>query len=318
MSRKLKPQFKILGIIISIAVIGIFVFLFILVSDKTNTSDTYTQTVLETETTIPIQLTETEPVTYYHESVTIPEPESLEQIIVNEGLRVRNGKVTNADGIEYTVNSGSIKLIYNDNLYTISVDMIKKVTEPATEKPTQKPTQKPTEKATATKKSSSSASSSKTNSNSYSSSSSQSSNSYTPSPQLQEPIIEQPAVEKPVQRPTEKPKGNNSSSNVDNSIHMNYKSLTINRDTIFTLTLSGVINNVVWYISDSSIINEYEKSGNQCSFSAESKGQAKVMALCYQSVVNNNVSETHTLIYVFDMEYINNQWLISGVEKTEN
>ncbi len=44
----------------------------------------------------------------------------------------------------------------------------------------------------------------------------------------------------------------------------------------------------------------------------------KVLALCYQSVVNKNISETHTIIYMFDMKYINNQWLISGVEKPEN
>ncbi|MCH5300764.1 MAG: hypothetical protein J1E56_05530 [Ruminococcus sp.] len=44
----------------------------------------------------------------------------------------------------------------------------------------------------------------------------------------------------------------------------------------------------------------------------------KVLALCYQSVINKNISETHTIIYMFDMKYMNNQWLIAGVEKPES
>ncbi|MCH5300758.1 MAG: hypothetical protein J1E56_05500 [Ruminococcus sp.] len=300
MSRKLKPQFLVIGIILGIAVVGLFIFLFILVSNKTSNAYTETQPTSTIGATAPVQLTETEPddiyqeystepYTVYQKHSTIPEPESLEQIIINEGLRVNNGKVINADGIEYTVNFGAIKLIYNDNLYTISVDMIKKVTELADEEPTtEKPTEKATEKPKKSQKSSSSASSSKTNKSSSNNTNSQSSynnnsnsansNNYTPSPQVQEPVIEQPAVEKPVQKPTEKPKGNNSNNTVDNSIRLNYKSLTINKDSIFTLTLSGANNNVAWYISDRSIISEYEKSGNQCSFKTISKGQTTVTA----------------------------------------
>lgn len=289
MSRKLKPQFLVIGIILSIAVAGLFIFLFILVSNKTNNAYTETQVASTIETTAPFQSEENEPYTVYYEPSTVHEPESLEQIIINEGLRVNNGKVTNADGVEYTVSSGAIKIIYNDNLYTISVDMIKKVTEPATEEPsTEKPTEKATEKPKKSQKSSSSVNSSKTNKSSSNNTNSQSSynnnsnsansNYYTPSPQVQEPVIEQPAAEKPVQKPTERPKGNNSSNTVDKSIHLNYKALTINRDLIFTLTLTGANNNVVWYISDKSIVNEYEKSGNQCSFKTVSKGQTNVTA----------------------------------------
>ena len=46
--------------------------------------------------------------------------------------------------------------------------------------------------------------------------------------------------------------------------------------------------------------------------------QIKVMAFCFQNIVYSSKSQTHSIYYVFNMEYNDGVWYISGVDSPVN
>ncbi|MGN1468194.1 MAG: hypothetical protein ACI4W1_07790 [Ruminococcus sp.] len=58
---------------------------------------------------------------------------------------------------------------------------------------------------------------------------------------------------------------------------------------------------------DSIYYSDYSVPSNHCD----------IAALCYQTTVYNNTSETKTVLYIFNMTYNENSWLIAGVERPE-
>lgn len=281
MRRKLKPQFLIIGVCLAVAIVIIFIVLYVCAVQKsaeTSTPDTAVTTVVPDGSEATVESTVAETTT---EAATKALYKSIKQIIIDEGLRVdENDNVTDADGIKYPVTYGKIKIVCDGNLYTIDIDQIREQngTRKASVSSNTSSTRKEPDKQ------SSSYTSSESNTNNSNTSNNNNNNSYVENNQNtfnnyipDNNNVQQAPPEKPVQKSTEKPQGNGSASTSSN-IHMSYKTLTVNKNNVFSLTLTGAGNNVTWKIGDSSLISRYESNGNSCSFKAIQHGSTVITA----------------------------------------
>ena len=259
MTRKVKPQFVILGVALCVFATVLIIVLYVM---AVNESSTYSATPDSAETFQQNTETNSSDDNETNES-TVPFPKSIEQIILDEGLKVDSiGNITDADGVLYKSVNGTIKILIDGNLYTISVAKIKEVnarsvaTKPAESSNTQPEKQNPGENK------------SEENKNIQNKKRSNSDDQQHIFPEAQQPA-------QVFQKPTQTVGGNPAPA--ESNVKINYKSLTVSEGDVFSLTLYGA-DYAYWSVDNTSLIRVYEDNGSQCSFLGKKRGTTTVTA----------------------------------------
>ena len=166
------------------------------------------------------------------------------------------GRVYDSEGIEYSVLNNCVAVVYEGNVYKISVGYIQKV-NPLKEK----------------KKTSSKVAETVADRIEESQKSNESSRSH---------IVEEPeedvstGISISQSQNISRPSGNGAVA--QSNVKMSYKALTVKKDSLFSLVLNGADASVSWQ-AGSEIIEIYQKNGNQCSFKAVETGTTQVVAV---------------------------------------
>ncbi len=265
MKRKTKPIYLLIAGILLLVVAIIFVFL-LTQAYNTNTNNN-TATVEE----VPIQ----HPNVQHYESTkdnASPTEEvddnntvAVDNVIRAKGLCVdKNGNVYDSKNNKYTVVDSHIAIVYEGNLYKISVKHIKEVNPKIKKETTEEKKPKATEKVEEVKQNTSNRNEVNTNNSNTNSTSSDSSRPHS-SGNISVNQSQNVTVEP------------NDNSTEQNSVKMNCISLTVNNGDTFNLKLLNAGNSVIWG-ANTEFIEPIQAIGNQCSFQALKDGTAQVKA----------------------------------------
>ncbi len=180
---------------------------------------------------------------------------ATDNVIRAKGLCAdKKGNVYDANGNKYKSTDGYIAIVYEGNIYKISAKYIreKNPTDKKEEAET-KATTTPTEKEKNTTQQNYPANNSSTNRNPQVSSGV----SVSQNGNVSKETTAQPATE---------------------NIKMSYSALTVNCDTVFSLTLVGAEGDVVWGF-ENTCVEVVRPYGNHCNFNACKKGTVRVVAV---------------------------------------
>lgn len=254
MARKTKPIYLFIAGVLLLLVVLIFAFLLV----QAYNANAVVRSATSDEEPMYNNQYKDDVIAYTEPSEEGPTVDNLavDNVIRIKGLCAdKNEKVFDADNNTYTVTDGYIAVVYEGEVYKISVKYIREVS-PAKEKTkTSSKTSEPSEtKSESTKNA---------NSDSRQTNSGWVSSETTGSVSVSQ-----------AQNVTRQTNGDLTASD---SVKMNYRALSVKANSLFSLVLTGADNSVSWQVEDS-LVEIYQINGNQCSFTATKKGITQVVA----------------------------------------
>lgn len=264
MTKKTKPVYLLIAGILLLAVAIIFVFL---LTQAYNTNvNNYTSTVDE----ISIRYPNAQNLESTKDNASPTEKASddsltTETVIRAKGLCIdKSGNVYDSKNNKYTVTDGHIAIVYEGNVYKVSIKEIKKV-NPKIKKETSETTKKESENNSEDNQQNTiHRNENNTNNNSQTNA--------TPITNSQQQVIGSVSVNQSQNVTTSQNK-----SPTENNVKMSYKSFTIEKGAIFNLELINAGNSVLWN-TDREFLELVQPIGNRCSFKSIKVGTTKITA----------------------------------------
>lgn len=246
--RKTKTIYLIIGSTLLLLVLIVFIFLLVQAFNSKDIPSTATIDQTEPRYTNEYKVTEPETVTLSTETPT-ENVLIVDKIIKVKGLYVdKSGNVYDSDKNKYSKSDGYIAIVFEGEVYKISVKYIEKVNLKAKEEEKTKATQR-SDKKEDKKQSVSQSNNSQSNSGNVS-------------------VSQSPNVSS---KPNQKPQTQNS------NVRLSTTSLTVPLGTSFWLTLQNAGSDVNWS-SDANALSFNGNVGNQANFTAIRKGATTIVA----------------------------------------
>lgn len=260
MTKKTKPIYLLIAGVLLLVVAIIFVLLLIqayqtTASNTTSTRDiapiTYPNTIKDYESTKDfVSSTESNTEDTYN---------NVANVIHAKGIYVdKSGNVFDSNKIKYSIKDGYIAVVYEGQVYKISTKTIKEL-NPQKDDATNE--RKEEEKKEEQHPSNRSENTSPNTQNSSSTSNNQ--------PQTSDKINVNQSTNITVPHPQ--------SNTSQNNVKINYKSMTVKKNTVFNLILINAGSDVLW-VTDNKVIEPVQAIGNQCSFRAVRTGTIQIKA----------------------------------------